>query len=147
MKKAIMKNAFVKILCLVPVLIALTMVLGSCENKDDEDNRSLNEYGFTGSSIVAYDFFSFAGDVVVELAHREDMPSWLVAKITSGDDVRLWAVWEGSCNGKTIYLLYNVYMSSLYDGYGEEGNKFVFASEEEKTQYLSSDTNHWKRIY
>ena len=127
--------------------MAMTGLFCSCESSDNEDNDSLTEYGFTGSSVIAYDFFPFAGEVTVELARRDNMPAWLVDKITSGDDVRHWAVWKGSCDGRTIYLLYNVYMSSLYDGYGADGSQFVFASEEEKSQYLSSGTNHWKRLY
>ena len=125
----------------------MTGLFCSCESSDNEDNDSLTEYGFTGSSVIAYDFFPFAGEVTVELARRDNMPAWLVEKITSGDDVRHWAVWEGSCDGRSIYLLYNVYMSSLYDGYGADGSQFAFTSEEEKSQYLSSGTNHWKRLY
>ena len=142
-----MNNRLRRFLCLASVLMAMTGLFCSCESRDNEDNDSLTEYGFTGSSLIAYDFFPFAGEVTVELAHRKDMPAWLVDKITSGDDVRHWAVWKGSCDGRTIYLLYNVYMSSLYDGYEADGSQFVFASEEEKSQYLSSGTNHWKRLY
>ena len=142
-----MNNKLRKFLCLASVLMAMTGLFCSCESRDNEDKDSLTEYGFTGCSLIAYDFFPFAGEVTVELAHRKDMPAWLVDKITSGDDVRHWAVWKGSCDGRTIYLLYNVYMSSLYDGYGADGSQFVFASEEEKSRYLSSETNHWKRLY
>ena len=104
-----MNNRLRRFLCLASVLMAMTGLFCSCESRDNEDKDSLTEYGFTGCSLIAYDFFPFAGDVTVELAHRKDMPSWLVDKITSGDDVRHWAVWEGSCDGRTIYLLYNVY--------------------------------------
>ena len=142
-----MNNKLRRILCLASVLMAMTGLFCSCESRDNEDNDSLTEYGFMGSSVIAYDFFPFAGEVTVDLARRVDMPAWLVDKITSGDDVRHWAVWKGSCDGRTIYLLYNVYMSSLYDGYEADGSQFVFASEEEKSQYLSSGTNHWKRLY